>query len=139
MAEEKEALSRIADSLEKLVKFYEHPEELFQRMMPAIQDAVNVRAQVVQVPALPEGAEEVTIRLSNEEKEKITGMVMTEFERQAEDFKVFIADALREMPEKQLKQIGEHLMKGEKFKLRRRKSCLYLDFGYADEEFFVRL
>lgn len=145
--EEKEALDRIANSLEKMVGFYEHPEQMIQNMMPAIRDAVNVRSEatlpgaVAPLRELPENTEGVTltVRLSEEEKSEITNMVIAEFEQQADAFKGFIADSLSELPEKQLKRIGEHLKKGEQFKLRRRAGCVHLDFGYADEEFYLKL
>jgi len=140
--EEKEALNRIADSLEKMVRAQEHPEEMMKRMMeglaPIIQEAVGIRA-IPQQLIFPEGTEEVTIRLSDAEKESIKNMVVGEFEQQAEEFKGFIADSLSELSEKQLKRIGEHLKKGEKFRFRRRDGCVHLDFGYGDEEFYLKL
>lgn len=58
-----------------------------------------------------------------------------EFERMRE----FVSSALKELPEDKLKKIGKHIEKGESPKFRRRKGCVHLDFGYGDEEFYLRL
>lgn len=138
---EKEALNRIADSLEKISKMYDHPEEIMKNMMegvtPMIQEVISRR--VVPQVRLPEGTEEVIIRLSDDEKESIKNMVVSEFEKQADEFKGFIAESLSELPEEQLKRIGEHIKKGEKFRFRRRDGCIHLDYGYGDEEFYLKL
>ena len=138
---EEEALNRIANSLEKISRMYDHPEELMNKMMegmtPLVQEAIGCR--VVPQLRLPEGTEEVIIRLSDDEKEAIKNMVVNEFEKQAEEFKGFIGESLSELPEEQLKRIGEHLKKGEKFKFRRRKGCIHLDYGYGEEEFYLKL
>lgn len=140
--EEKESLKRIADSLEKIVRAQEHPEEMMKKMMegvtPVIQDAISRRVVAPQL-RLPDGTEEVTIRLSDDEKENIKSMVMGEFEQQLGEFRGFVADSLSELPEEQLHRVGEHLKKGEKFRFRRRDGCVHLDFGYGDEEFYLKL
>ena len=54
-------------------------------------------------------------------------------------FRGFIVQALSELPGAELKKIGKHLKEGRKFKLRRRHGRIYLDFGFGDEYFYLRL
>lgn len=144
MSEEHE-LKRIADSLKRIVHIYEHPEELVGKLYKNLSQTLSdVQAAM---PALPTtvgpvmiGTARVEVVLPPEEKEKIIKALMGEIEGQLEDFRGFIAEALSELPEKQLKKIADHLKAGRKFKLRRRPpDCISLDFGYGDEEFQLRL
>lgn len=64
---------------------------------------------------------------------------MDDIESQMDEFKGFISQSLSELSEEQLKRIGDLMAKGEKFKLRRRKGCVYLDFGHGDEDFYLRM
>ena len=138
MSQEKE-LKRIADAFEKIVRVYEDPSAYMGQISQSVQQALSDTQ--VQLPAV-EGAPQVTaieVKLSPEQKEEICKKAMADFEEQMDEFKGFIGQALSELPESTLKRIGEHLAKGEKFKLRRRQGCIYLDFGYGDEDFYLRM
>lgn len=140
---EEEQLKRIADSLEKVVRLYEHPEEFMQRFSQGLQDTMGQVQSQLMISAPPSGVSAVraiTVSIDPKEKEEITKTVMSEIEQQMEEFRGFIAESLAEMPDDKLKKIAEHIKAGRKFKLRRRPpDCITLDFGYGDEEFFLRL
>ncbi|GAI76522.1 unnamed protein product, partial [marine sediment metagenome] len=70
---------------------------------------------------------------------EIMSKAVGEIEQQFDEFRGFIVQALSELPEEQLKKIGKHLEEGRKFKLRRRHGCIYLDFGFGDEDFYLKL
>lgn len=134
MAEE-EQLKRIADSLEKISSIYDDPGAFMQR---AYQQLVSTLGTVV-LPQLPAAISRVEVTLDSKEKEEIIRAATSEIEKQLGEFRVFVAQSLSELPESQLKRIGEHLKEGRKFKLRRRGGCIHLDFGIGDEEFYLKL
>ena len=149
MSQEKE-LKRIADAFEKIAKIYDDPtaylESLSQqisgavsRVMPAIAPT-PVQAVEGGVP-LPPGAmiTGVAVSLSEEERKAICERAMADIEEQMSEFKGFIGQALSELPEGTLKRMGELMKKGEKFKIRRRHGCVYLDFGHDDDDFYLRM
>lgn len=136
MTQEKQ-LKRIADAIEKVMEIYEHPEAFMQRLSQGVGEALgSVQAAM---PALPQAVSRVEISLEPQEKEEIINNVKAEIEQQLDEFRGFIAQSLSELPEAQLKTIGKHLKEGRKFKLRRRHGCIWLDFGYGDEDFYLRL
>ena len=145
MSQEKE-LKRIADSLEKLMKIYEDPTAYLESLTHQIGDTVARTAIPAQqiaagvgglVPGVAVTA--VEIKLSEDERKAICKQAMADFEEQITEFKGFIGQALSELPEGTLKRIGELMKKGEKFKIRRRHGCIYLDFGHGDDDFYLRM
>lgn len=150
MSQEKE-LKRIADAFEKILKIYYNPTEYLESLIGQIGGAMsqlNIPApaaptqQIGVGPAAPGPGVAVTaveIRLSEEERKAICKQAMADIEGQMTEFKGFIGQALSELPEGQLKRIGELMKKGEKFKLRRRHGCVYLDFGQGDDDFYLRI
>lgn len=136
MPQEKE-LKRVADALERIVHFYEHPEELITQVYQETSRALSGISQAL--PQLPSQVSKVEVTLSPEAKEEICKRAMADFEEQMAEFRGFIAQSLAELPEATLKRIGEHLKEGRKFKLRRKHGCIYLDFGFGDEDFYLRL
>lgn len=141
---QEEQLKRIADAFEKIVRVYENPAAYMGQVSRSIQQILS--GTQVQLPALPVEGEAVApqvtaieVRLSPEQKDEICKKAMADIEEQMSEFKGFIGQALSELPEEQLKRIGELMKKGEKFKLRRRHGCIYLDFGHGDDDFYLRV
>ncbi|MBA7653927.1 hypothetical protein ES703_61792 [subsurface metagenome] len=145
MSQEKE-LKRIADAFEKIAKIYEDPTAYLENLSQQISGAVS-RVQIPAPrpaemgagPALPVSVTGVELKLSEEERKAICERAMADIEEQMTEFKGFIGQALSELPAGELKRIGELIKKGEKFKLRRRHGCIYLDFGHGDDDFHLRI
>ncbi len=144
MSQEKE-LKRIADAFEKIAKIYEDPTAYLESLSQGINQAVS-RVQIPAPrpvegagPALPVSVTGVELKLSEEERKAICERAMADIEEQMTEFKGFIGQALSELPAGELKRIGELIKKGEKFKLRRRHGCIYLDFGHGDDDFHLRI
>lgn len=139
---QEEDLKRIADAFEKIVAIYEHPEEYIQRIGQQVtQTLQGTAAQMAPLPAQVGAAvvSEVAVTLAPEERKAICERAMADIEEQMTEFKGFIGQALSELPEGALKRIGELLKKGEKFKIRRRHGCIYLDFGHGDDDFYLKM
>lgn len=149
MATEKQ-LKRIADSMEKMTQFFDDPKPFMEKLAKGTYDALA--AVNVPVPHLPQveggiGTEvraptitSVQVSLSKEERKAICEQAFTEIESQMTEFRGFIAQSLSELPDFQLKRLGELLAKGEKFKIRRRRGdCVTLDFGHGDDEFWLTI
>lgn len=150
MSQEKE-LKRIADAFEKIIKIYEDPAAYIESVGRQVSQVMSGVGAQVPAPAprpiaggtrvaLP-GAQvtSVEVKLSEEERKAICDQAMADIESQMTEFKGFISQALSELPEENLKRIGELMKKGEKFKLRRRHGCVYLDFGQGDDDFYLRM
>jgi len=143
MSQEKE-LKRIADALEKVALIYTDPQAFMEQVGLATR---NILAGTnVALPVLPavEGVAQaqvtaIEVRLSPEEREQICQIAMADIEEQMTEFKGFIGQALSELPEETLKRMGELIKKGEKFKLRRRHGCIYMDFGHGDDDFYMKM
>lgn len=155
---QEEDLKRIADALERVASVYSDPQAFMDRVenqvremlsrvnvpvpiMPSQAQAVEGQAQAVEgagppSPALITGVE---VKLSDDERKAICERAMVDFEEQMAEFKDFISQALSELPAGTLKRIDELMKKGEKFKLRRRHGCIYLDFGHGDDDFYLRM
>jgi len=134
---QEEQLKRIADALEKVTDIYEHPEAYLERISQGVSQALGI-AQAA-IPSLPAAVQRVEITLSPEERAEIMSKAVSEIEQQFDEVRGFIVQALSELPEEQLKKIGKHLKEGRGFKLRRRLGCIYLDFGFGDEDFHLKL
>lgn len=139
---QKEDLKRIADAFDKIVAMYEHPEQWMQRVGQQVNQVL--RDSSAQIPTLPAQAgvatvSEITVTLAAEERKAICEKAMADIEEQMTEFKGFIGQALSELPEASLKRIGELMQKGEKFKVRRRHGCIYLDFGSGDDDFHLNI
>ncbi len=144
-------LKRIADALEKNNKFFDNPEEIVDRLVGALQSSL-ARVSVPVVTSVPPAVEGgtpahattplitgVEVKLSEEERKAICDQALADVVEQMDEFKGFIGQALSELPAPTLKRIGELMKKGEKFKLRRRHGCIYLDFGKGDDDFYIRM
>lgn len=142
MSQEKQ-LKRIADSLEKVAKIYDDPHAYMEQLARQAQEILaGTNVTLPTVPGEAGGGPVVTaieVRLSPEEREEITQKAMADISEQMSEFKGFIGQALSELPEGTLKRIGDLMKKGEKFKLRRRHGCIYLDFGHGDDDFWLRI
>lgn len=150
MSQEKE-LKRIADAFEKILKIYEDPEAYLEGLTQRIGDTMqrlNITPPQLPIQGQPvEGGQavaqitgaKVEVLLSAEERKAICEQAMADIEAQMTEFKGFIGQALSELPEGQLKRLGELMKKGEKFKLRRRHGCIYMDFGHGDDDFYLRM
>lgn len=143
-----ENLERIANALEEFSKaqvgLIEHPEQFANRIREVTAEIAVPRltsATDMAVSELPEGtaAVQYSIVLSVEERDKIVTAAMESIAPEFDRMRMFVSDALKELPEPALKKIGEHLTKGEVPQFRRRRGCVHLDFGYGDEEFYLRL
>ena len=148
---QEEQLKRIADSLQEIASVYADPQAYMQQVAQQAREilagtniplpvapAVEGVAQAPQIAAGPQ-VTAIEVRLSPEEREEITQKAMADFSEQMSEFKGFIGQALSELPERTLKRIGDLMKKGEKFKLRRRHGCIYLDFGHGDDDFYLRM
>lgn len=150
MSQEKE-LKRIADSLSQIAKVYADPQAYARELASSVQQLLSGANIALPAPAPIRAVEgggtvapspaiaAVEVRLSSEEREEITKKAMADIEDQMTEFKGFIAQALSELPEPSLKRIGDLIAKGEKFQLRRRHGCIYLDFGHGDDDFYLRI
>ena len=141
MSQEKE-LKRIADAFEKVIDFYENPQAWMERISQGLSQVVGgIMPQIAAPPVegAPVAVSRVEVTIAPEEKEAILKQAMADIEEQMTEFKGFIGQALSELPEGQLKRMGELIKKGEKFKLRRRHGCIYLDFGHGDDDFYLRM
>ena len=141
-----ENLERIANALEEFSKaqvgLIEHPEQFANRIREVTEEIAVPRIMPDTLEGeLPEGtaAVQYQIVLSDEEREKIVTAAMESIAPEFDRMRMFVSDALKELPEPTLKKIGEHLAKGEVPQFRRRRGCVHLDFGYGDEEFYLRL
>jgi len=140
-------LERIANALEEFSKaqvdLIENPADFANRMRDSF-NAIAVSMPVLEDgsrPALPEGVSEVTYHMSltDEDRDLLVKKAMDTIEPEFKRMRTFISDALKELPEPTLKKIGEHIARGEVPKFRRRRGCVHLDFGYGDEEFYLKL
>lgn len=149
MATEKQ-LKRIADSLEKMTQFWDDPKPFLEKLAKGTYDAMAaVNLSVPAPPAVVGGVgtevrapiiTSVQVSLSKEERKAICEQAFTEIESQMTEFRGFIAQSLSDLPDFQLKRLGELLAKGEKFKIRRRRGdCVTLDFGHGDDEFYLTI
>lgn len=150
MSQEKE-LKRIADAFEKILKIYEDPAAYIESVGRQVSQVMSgVGAQIPAPPATqisavgaggPPGVAvtSVEVKLSEEERKAICEKAMADIEEQMTEFKGFISQALSELPEENLKRIGELMKSGKKFKLRRRHGCVYMDFGEGDDDFYLRM
>ena len=70
----------------------------------------------------------VSVSLSDEERERLAGVVFEALKPQLEEFAKFTETALKDMPSHRLKEIAEKIEAGAKPKLRRERGCVYIDF-----------
>lgn len=70
----------------------------------------------------------VSVSLSDEERERLAGVVFEALKPQLEEFAKFTEIALKDMPAHRLKEIAEKIEAGAKPKLRRERGCVYIDF-----------
>lgn len=125
------AMNRLAEGLEKIFDpIY------FQK---TIGDAMQLMAQVeLTAPAvarvLPPGVtlEAITVRLSDEEREKMTQKIYEALQPQMQEFDNFVKTSLAELPPHRLKEIAEKIEGGAKPSLKRRRGCIFIemDDGY---------
>lgn len=134
----KDSVKRVADSLEKIVEVIQDPIAYYERIRKEYEEYLKETEVQIQAPA-PLEQVKVEVTLSPQERQAILDATMKEIEEQMTELRSMFVDALSELPPSQLKKIGEHLKTGRKFKLRRRRDCLTLDFGKDDEEYWLHI
>lgn len=137
--EEIEAQLALASAMKTLAETIERATDpiMWQKM---ITDAIFSLAPLPQpglqqalAQALPGGettvqAISVSVSLSDEERERLAGVVFEALKPQLEEFAKFTEIALKDMPPHRLKEIAEKVEAGMKPKLRRERGCVYIDF-----------
>ena len=69
----------------------------------------------------------VTMSLTDEERERMAGVVFEALKPQLEDLTKFTEIALKDMPAHRLKDLAEKIEAGAKPKLRRERGCVFVD------------
>ncbi len=69
----------------------------------------------------------VSVSLTNEERERMAGVVFEALKPQLEDLAKFTETALNDMPAHRLKVLAEKIEAGAKPKLRRERGCVFVD------------
>ncbi len=70
----------------------------------------------------------VRVSLSDEERERMAGVVFEALKPQLEQLNEFTVKALNDMPPHRLKELAAKVEAGAKPKLRRERGCVYIDF-----------
>ncbi len=91
---------------------------------PEIQEAL---ARVLPGGAATVRTISMTVSLSDEERERLAGVVFDSLKPQLADFAQFTEAALKDMPPHRLKSLAEKIEAGAKPKLRRERGCIYVD------------
>ena len=104
----------VTDALFGLVPI-QHPElqQALARAIPGGEAAVH--------------AISVTVSLTDEERERLAGIVFEALKPQLVELASFTEKALKDMPEHRLKALAEKIEAGAKPKLRRERGCVYVE------------
>ena len=136
--EEIEAQLALASAMKTLAETIERATDPI-RWQKMVTDAIFTLAPFPQpqirealAQALPGGettvqAIAVSVSLSNEERERLAGVVFEALKPELEEFSKFTERALMDMPPHRLKEIAEKIEAGLKPKLRRERGCVYID------------
>jgi len=137
--EEIEAQLALASAMKNLAEKIERATDPI-RWQKMVTDAIFALAPLPQpeiqqalARALPGGettmrAISVSVSLSDEERERLAGVVFEALKPQLEEFTKFTETALKDMPAHRLKEIAEKVEAGATPKLRRERGCVYIDF-----------
>lgn len=151
--EQVEAINRLAEGLYGLQKAREEGNKQINEMLTnpeqfasLIQGAIS-RIYPPQVTAIPPtrvamgpGLVSETHLLASPEavKETIDTVTKAVLEKM-EEMEKHVTEAVSELPPDTLEKIAEKIKAGEDFTLRRRHGCVHIDFGYGDDEYYLRL
>jgi len=139
MVRQNKSMEKLADAMEGLATSIEKWRDpvLWQKI---VQDALRTGALPQQVMAplietlpvpLPQ-IEAVTVRLSDEDREKMAVKVYEAIKPQLAEFNEFVKVSLQEMPVGRLKDLAKQTEEGMKPKLKRRQGCVFITTGLDD-------
>jgi len=140
MSKENKSMEKLAGAMEKLANSLEKCQDpiLWQRI---IQDALRTGAlppQVVEpLIAAPTQIEAVTVRLSDEDRDKMADKVYEAVKPQLAEFNEFVKASLQEMPVGRLRDLAKQIEEGRKPELARRQGCVFITTG--DDDFYLGL
>jgi hypothetical protein len=132
------ALDKLADHMERFVDPVVWQKVLSDAMglIPSLaQIGQPVRPGLAVTPLL--GIEGVTIKLSDEEREKLANQVYEAIKPQLSEFNDFVQKSLLDMPAHRLKKIAEKIAAGGKPSLGRERGCVFIEAG--DEKVYLGL
>lgn len=142
MAKENESMEKLAGAMEKLAISIEKWQDpvLWQKI---IQDALrtgalppHVVAPLIAAPPPPQ-IEAITVRLSDEDREKMADKVYEAVKPHLAEFNEFVKTSLQEMPLGRLKDLAKQIEEGKKPELKRRAGCVFITTG--DDDFYLGL
>jgi len=135
MSKQNESMEKLAGAMEKLATSIEKWQDpvLWQKI---IQDALRTGALpphvVAPLIAAPAQIEAVTVRLSDEDRDKMTDKVYEAVKPHLAEFNEFVKTSLQEMPLGRLKDLAKQIEEGKVAKLQRRQGCVYITTGVDD-------
>lgn len=136
--EEIEAQLELASAMKNLAKTIDRAIDPI-RWQKMITDAIfglaplpRPELQSALARALPGGeatvqAISVSVSLTDEERERLSGVVFEALKPQLDDLAKFTETALKDMPPHRLKALAEKIEAGAKPKLRRQRGCVYIE------------
>lgn len=137
MPKENESMEKLAGAMEKLATSIEKWQDpvLWQKI---ILDALRIGvlpAETVRpllaVPVAPQ-IEAITVRLSDEDRDKMADKVYEAVKPQLAEFNEFVKTSLQEMPVGRLKDLAKQIEEGKKPELKRRHGCVFITTGTDD-------
>ena len=130
MSKQNESMERLAEAMGKLATSLEKWQDpvLWQKI---IQDALRTGALPPQmvtplITAPPPQIESMTVRLSDEDRDKMSDKVYEAVKPQLAEFNEFVKTSLQEMPVGRLKDLAKQIEEGKVVKLKRRQGCVYI-------------
>lgn len=141
------ALDKLADHMERFVDPVVWQKILSDAMgmIPSLGQAFPIVQPVAVTPVAvtpfqghdPIFLEGVTIKLSDEEREKLANQVYEAIQPQLAELNDFVQKSLLDMPAHRLKKIAEKIASGEKPSLGRQRGCVFIEAG--DEKVYLGL
>lgn len=122
--------------LNELLTDPEQLASLFQRALGSMQAPAQAMP-ITQISA-PVGERQALLPPPEAVKEAIDTVTKAMLNKM-EEMEKHIATAVSELPPDVVQCIADRVKAGEEFKLRRRHGCIYIDFGYGDEDYWLRL
>jgi len=135
MSKQSESMEKLAEAMGKLATSIEKWQDpvLWQKI---IQDALRTGALpphvVAPLIAPSTQIEAVTVRLSDEDRNKMADKVYEAVKPQLNEFNEFVKISLQEMPVGRLKDLAKQIEEGREAKLKRRAGCVYITTGVED-------
>jgi len=135
MSKQNESMEKLAGAMEKLATSIEKWQDpvLWQKI---IQDALRTGALpphvVAPLIAAPTQIEAITVRLSDEDRDKMADKVYEAVKPQLAEFNEFVKKSLEEMPVGRLKDLAKQIEEGRKPELKRRQGCVFITTGVDD-------